>query len=508
LLIAGISALSIVAIVGGLVLWTGTGSTPGPPGPEQPGDEAALPAQEAMPTGNPLEVAAEAIARGDFRLIITGSLFGPVLPNGVTCFTPGGTAPGIRAQYTYGDVVGPEVTEAERFAEQFNRQIVSASNYPFADICRISQPDDAKLDDAPRVDRSAREVARPVATLHEAARRGSAGDVRRLLGTFRHNIADEVGMTPLAWAAARGRSDIYDLLLAGGEVPRAFADYAGRDDLYWAIATGREAIVEKAFAAAPPGSEPLRPVFLEAALASGNVAVTIRVLAAPHEPLNPGMLRRQDLSAATVELLLKASDREVADRLLEASFNTYREIRTDLVKLALRYGANANAALGPRDGRYETPLYLTATGYGPSATEAMSILLAAKADPNVAAPDPRIYSKLPLWAIAEKLMQADDLAYRQQLEMRADMLIKAGARLDTLDSRERPLVWALLAPATWAQHRIEPGRRAPEVIAFFAARGMNVNARWEGQRVLSAVEAQLGKQSALALQLRELGAKT
>jgi hypothetical protein len=175
--------------------------------------------------------------------------------------------------------------------------------------------------------------------------------------------------------------------------------------------------------------------------------------------------------------------------------------------LALRYGANPNVAPDMKIGRYKTPLYAAATGYGPSATEAMSILIAAKADPSVAALDPPVAPKLPLWAIADRMIWTDDAAFRHELEIRADRLVAAGARLDTTDHLGKPPVWSLISPLAYAPDRIETGKRAPDVVAFFAARGMDVNAPWKGRRVLFAVETQLGKQSPLAVKLRALGAK-
>ena len=425
LFIAGLGILIVIAILWLRVPTVSVAATLGPVVPRRPDSRATLAilqsTDEIMPSGNPVEMAAKAIAQRDFRLIASGSFPGDnSRPAGVTCFTPNGVAPGIRARHTYGDVITKEVIQRTQYAAHFNQHIVADKNYPFADICRPSYAGDITSQDSPLVDRSAGKTARPVATLHEAARRGSAADVRRFLATSPRNMLDEVGMTPLAWATARGRSDIYDLLIFNGEVPRAIADSSGRDDLYWAIATGRKALVDIGLGVEPSRGM-LRSIFLEAALASGSVEITESVLAAPHEPLRKGMLRPKNWNAATVEALLKASGNETAQELLETSCDTYGEIRNDLIRLALRYGANPNVAPDMQVGRYKTPLYAVTMSYGPSATDAMSILLTAQADPNVASLDPPVAPKLPLWAIADRLIWTDDVQFRHELGIRVEL---------------------------------------------------------------------------------------
>ena len=180
-----------------------------------------------------MESAARAIAHRDFRLIAIDDVMGSSSrPQGVTRFTPDGISVGVRTQFFFAAVITREKSELLQYVQQFNRRVMTAQSYPFADIRRISNPQEASSYDAPMVDRSAREVAQPAATLHEPVRRGSATDVRRFLSTTPRNMRDEIGMTPLAWAAACGRSDIYDLLVFNEEVPRALADVGGSEDLY------------------------------------------------------------------------------------------------------------------------------------------------------------------------------------------------------------------------------------------------------------------------------------
>ena len=47
----------------------------------------------------------------------------------------------------------------------------------------------------------------------------------------------------------------------------------------------------------------------------------------------------------------------------------------------------------------------------------------------------------------------------------------------------------------------------PELLEMLVSNGMDVNAEWNGKRVLGPVEAQAGRDSELARTLRKLGAK-
>lgn len=377
---------------------------------------------------DPVSLAKQSIAKRDYRLIVLRSDFmRSSVPIGVQCFTPDSRAVGLRAEVSAGgDVPLSSFTSDRTYIRQYNQTIVDAPDYPFADLCRTSiEPED--LLDLPPVASAARTVTRPVNSLHEAVRRGTIAEVRRFLASTPVNQLDEVGMTSLAWAAARGRGDVYNLLIANGETPRTSGDSAARDDLYWAVATGRDDIVKRALHYPSSRNDQTLPqTYLAAAIASGSKTVVEQVLAVPHRNLEPGW-RSARWSAAAVEPVLKASSREFAQELLNDACNNYVGIRVDLIKLALRYGAMPNIEPDTKKGRYKRPLYAVATANGNSATEAVKILLAAGADPNALSPDPPVRPISALEAVTKRLRFASDTSSRLELETRAEMLRAAGA---------------------------------------------------------------------------------
>ena len=85
-------------------------------------------------------------------------------------------------------------------------------------------------------------------------------------------------------------------------------------------------------------------------------------------------------------------------------------------------------------------------------------------------------------------------------------LVAAGARLDLPDDQGRPPISFVLFPTRWDHWKLDSSV-TPELVELLAGHGMDVNATWEGKRVLSAVERQAGRESPLALTLRRLGAR-
>ena len=85
-------------------------------------------------------------------------------------------------------------------------------------------------------------------------------------------------------------------------------------------------------------------------------------------------------------------------------------------------------------------------------------------------------------------------------------LVAAGARLDLPDDQGRPPISFVLFPARWGHWELDE-RVPPELIELLVKHGVDVNAMWEGKRVLAAVEEQSGRDSPLATTLRRLGAR-
>lgn len=85
--------------------------------------------------------------------------------------------------------------------------------------------------------------------LHEAAKKGNASEVERLLdGGQAINDVDEMGATALHWAVKSGNAKAVDALLNRGadiQVPSAF----GSTVLHWAAAEGNAAIIRRLLAA-------------------------------------------------------------------------------------------------------------------------------------------------------------------------------------------------------------------------------------------------------------------
>ncbi|WP_198045930.1 hypothetical protein [Novosphingobium aquimarinum] len=183
--------------------------------------DAALRRAFAAGKLDPSQAAHEAVEAGDFRLIANGAASEEVdATYGVQCALPNGldawTVRGMIAETQDGRETGPDL---ERFATQYNREIVADPGYPYGDICRPTDPSltptrtgsgFVKLG-APRTQYDAA----------EAARRGDAWRLRQLRRrepSLLHQ-PDMFGMTPLAWAIAYREPVAVDYLLKAGADP-------------------------------------------------------------------------------------------------------------------------------------------------------------------------------------------------------------------------------------------------------------------------------------------------
>lgn len=475
-----------------------------PAGPALPlPDEPAL---DPDLSGDPIATANEAVRRKDWRLyrgLTTRAV-------GLRCYTPDGTPPGLLPMsLPLMDMIPQDVARKmareEAYAASYNRVIVDALDFPDADLCRPLLPGEREGGYVlTPLSVAARAVTRPPLSLHEAVRRGTIADLRRFLSITRRNQLDRSGMTPLAWAAVRGRSEIWAELVRNGEEPASTADREHRDDLYWAIASGREEIVGAIIAHTHSQiRRPLPGQWLAAAVATGNPRLVDMVFALPHTDLRWSVPDVSDWQAPAVEAGLRNAGARMAQRVLEQAIQS-RRIRPDLMRLALRYGAQVDINAERAEAVYDPPLYVAATRDNVDAPEAVRILLVAGANPNQPS---RFLPQYPLGAAANWMRLSEDPARYRQAKAIAEALLAAGARTDLPGLDGKPLVWTVLTAGGNTVDRISASSHSPETLSLFAAKGMDVNATWRGMRVLAAVERQVGPSHPIAATLRALGAR-
>ncbi|MBA4010534.1 MAG: hypothetical protein C0481_01585 [Phenylobacterium sp.] len=450
-----------------------------------------------------LDPAAEAIAAaqaGDFGLIENHDISTQI--RGVICHTPNGGAPAVRFSLAVSHAIGREEAALIAYTQTYNRTLVSQPAYGDADLCRVSSPADTfRSYDVTWVTRPARPVTSPPRNLHEAARRGDAEQVRRFLATTPVDRLDRLGMSPLAWAVARGNDSAISTLLDAGADPLTGSQSVSA--LRWAAALGRQAKFTQLLRWISPemearhwGKDRVWPAeYLEAAVGSGNVAIVRAIRTRPHYPVRE--LWPPLPNAEVLELALQDNSLRLANRLLDASLGR-PAVRPDLVKLALKHGVDPNAVRN-----YESPLTTASNGIYPGTPEAVRLLLEAGADPNLMAHRDR-----PVW-IAVRAMTLD--RDRDEHDERAlaifQQLVKAGADLNLPDWQGRPGAWQLLFPLAYAPTKLAPSYDTPRLLELVVQNGADLNAEWNGKRMLALVEAQAGRESELAVTLRRLGAR-
>jgi ankyrin repeat protein len=446
---------------------------------------------------------AEQAAKEDvFGLIGTGDARFSSLPAGAICFTPGGQAPLTLTSYGHGDYITAEVSAHVRYAAAYNRALVERPDYPYRDLCRARTDADneIRIDEPKLITKPARAVSAPPRDLFEAARRGSSRDLSRHLDSSSVNVSDSVGMTALAWAVARDNRAAIDLLLSAGANPWL----AGRTRMhgetegaaFWAAALGRGDLFARL--AELPGRpfESWSPTYLSAALAGGDPAILKHMLAERHEDIRLEYLRSPLPSAAMFELALKRHPDLAQPLLFEAM--GHPGDRPDLVRLALARGANPNAV---KD--YESPLAKAAKGLESRSVEIVDLLLKAGADPNMPSHRTR-----PVWE-AVRMLTLDGKV--DEFDRRATAifhrLVAAGADLKQPNWQGLPPIWFLLFPYSYDHGTLDASFITPPLLEMLVQNGMDVNAEWNGRRVLGPVEAQAGRDSELAQTLRRLGAR-
>ena len=166
---------------------------------------------------DPAEEARTAAAQGDYRLHGFNHI-GPMpqgwsLP-GVTCST--WSRDMIDQWHVNQDVVGDgdrEHTDASvGFITVFNRTMVTAPTFPFADVCS-----ETLVEPAPA-------YAGPVTTFAQAARSGVVTSVEAMTREADVNARDEFGLTALEWAMQRQDEPMTRALIEAGADPSLHAE--------------------------------------------------------------------------------------------------------------------------------------------------------------------------------------------------------------------------------------------------------------------------------------------
>jgi ankyrin repeat protein len=495
---------AILTALAGLLLAVGGSASAGPGQTPRHTNSAAeidrvrLEVQARIARGaDPVRDAAEAARRGDFRLITLGHL--AARPAGVTCFTPYWQAPEILTYLRHGDVIDEQISAWYRYASSYNQTSIDMPGHPQADLCRAeAESDHAESRGYFPVATAARTISTPPITLHEAARRGNARDVRRLLASSDVDAMDGLDMTPLAWAVARDNIKAVDLLLKAGANPW-ISGPRKQDALFWAAQLGRRSYFERMEQL--PG-RPFREwpaMHLSAAASGGDSAIIARMLEQPHAAFRLDLLLSPLPSAAALEPIVKREP-ALANTLLWTTTD-YPADRPDLVELALRLGADPNVT--GSGGRYGTILGAFATGISPASVEIVDMLLKSGADPNLMS-----HRERPIWIAVRTLRLG---SRHTEVEARAtavfQKLLKAGADLNLADDQGVPPARLLLFPYRGRHDLMDASFVTPSMLEMLVSNGLDLNSQWQGKRILPLVDAQAGASSELALTLRRLGAR-
>lgn len=259
--------------------------------------------QRELSVTDPEGQARDALDHGQFDLIYANAGLG-ASATGVYCSFPLAAWDAFRLGTLFvSDVLPPrdEPTPAVdpfQFARQYNRAVVEHPDYPYRDVCRTWREGDLglrslahggqwyRVDGTHRIDATflfddvrPADPGRPARTnsLAMAARFGRLEEVREWIDRDADalNEADGFGMTPLAWAVARGHEDVVSELLGSGALLWPLADVNSPahsvsmpwgDPLYLAVLKNRTelmaALAESARKTAVSGSEQDRQPFL------------------------------------------------------------------------------------------------------------------------------------------------------------------------------------------------------------------------------------------------------
>lgn len=453
---------------------------------------------------NPAADAATAAGRGTFGLILTGQ-HGQA-PGGVTCFTPDATSGSAVGLVRHGDMLDEDLSRVLAYAWAYNVAMVSRTDYPDAELCRLRRDGDDDLyfyDQTARLSVAARELTTPVRSLQEAARRGDGDDARAWLRSTPVDAVDAFGLTALSWAVVRRNRAAVDALIAAGASPVATEDPRKRPALYWAAATGQRTVFEQLLARLPDGTPPRDPAWpatwLEAAAKGGDLLILERMLSEPHVLFRGDVGGADFPSAAIMERILRDAPQDFKNQFLGRVTSGYgARVPLDLLSLTLKAGADPDTV-----NSYETPLSSLTNGIKENSPEAVMIILEGGADPNLMA-----HRERPIWNAIGMLKLDGD---RDEFDVRAlaivDRLIAAGADINLPDDEGLPAAWNLFFPYQGRHDQLDASFVTRDLILLLGSRGLDYNSSWEGRRLLAAVEATAGRNSDYARWLREAGAR-
>lgn len=177
---------------------------------------AAALAQPAFAQPSPEQAAAAAIATGDARPIRGAGTH----PEGITCFlAPVDDAPAGRGARPFREAVprlGSFETQRD-YARRYNRAVLASAAFPYPDVCS-DVPAERGLD----AQRAALRPPRDDGSLAGAIRADRIDLLRVRLAADRGAALrpdPDFRNSPMAWAAARGRVEVIEALVAAGADP-------------------------------------------------------------------------------------------------------------------------------------------------------------------------------------------------------------------------------------------------------------------------------------------------
>ncbi|MES2033174.1 MAG: ankyrin repeat domain-containing protein, partial [Pseudomonadota bacterium] len=411
---------------------------------------------------------------------------------GVVCHTPYQAGPGGRAVTEWGDSISADEGDFRQryraYAKTFNRTMVDDPAFPYADICRPLRDDDGVRPEwsgnYTLIGGPARVLTRKPLTLHEAARRGSAAQVRAFLRRQNVDDLDVFGMTALTWAVAHGRDEIVAVLLAAGASPTPeLPDSIAPNPVLAAVTQSRVALFKRL------SPEPLSARFVDEAIRSADPAMVRAVFAMPHQA--PRLDWLGEPSAEVAAIVIDHEGKRAADAFLAIGAD---KSRSDLVQLAIARGADVNIP----NGAGELPLVSALDRYRPETETIVAALLAAGADPN-RQPRPG-HGETALWRAYEHM---DELTGARSELLR--LMLRSGGDASVDWWPDVPSAWAVVFRVRW--DLTQPRPPSLEILRLLHAAGMDLNAPYKGQCLLDALEMAVGRDAQAVRDLKTLGAK-
>lgn len=458
--------------------------------------------------------AALAASTGSFDLIGLSMMYNSESLAGISCRVPlagmSYRAPLQGASISLGHT--PVFTEEEKasrrleqalvaYAVEYNRELVSHPNFPYADLCSASRPGEPLEElsfDKPRGFSAWNgQPLSKTLNLAQAARQGTMNEVRRWLGSGANiDQPDDFGLSPLAWAVIRSRYDVIDDLLAAGADP---LEGAGRGYEMWGVplklallmqddATLKKLLTDSTLSRL--GAWPSE--LIEAAVRGDHVDLVARMLREEHEHVTTSHLMNIAREGGSTEMFsaLISGSSDAAEAMLELAI---RKGDPTLLGKALSASANVNGV----EGRRRSPLG-NAVLYGGVATDRLVELLlehGAKPDSPAEWENSHESGSLPPTALVALVATANRLARstgpdevgKRTTEAQSrtlDILLQAGASTKVNDARGRPV--AVLAVTGQYDPRGGSTREElpPSWLRRLVAAGIDINATWLGSSAL------------------------